>query len=91
MQEQKEGNLKAKIDELESNNKTKINTNLYRDISDFKKIYKPRGNIVKDEKGGLVTDSHSTLLGGVNISLNYGMYMALTTLYGNTYNRITSV
>jgi len=32
---------------------------LYRGISDFKKGYQPRCNIVKDEKGSLVADSHS--------------------------------
>jgi hypothetical protein len=32
---------------------------LYRVISDFKKRYQPRCNIVKDEKGDLVADSHS--------------------------------
>jgi len=34
---------------------------LYRDISDFKKGYQPRTNIVKGEKGDLVADSHSIL------------------------------
>jgi len=34
---------------------------LYRGISDFKKDYQPRTNIVKDEKGDLVADSHSIL------------------------------
>jgi hypothetical protein len=33
---------------------------LYRGINDFKKGSQPRTNIVKDEKGDLVTDSHST-------------------------------
>jgi hypothetical protein len=42
--------LKAKIDELEINSKMKNIRDLYRDI-----------NIVKDEKGDLVTDSHSIL------------------------------
>jgi len=32
---------------------------LYRGISDFKKGYQPRCNIVKDEKADLVADSHS--------------------------------
>ena len=32
---------------------------MYRGISDFKKGYQPRYNIVKDEKGDLVADSHS--------------------------------
>jgi len=31
---------------------------LYRDIIDFKKGYQPRCNIVKDEKGDLVGDTH---------------------------------
>jgi len=34
---------------------------LYRGISDFKKGYHARTNIVKDEKGDLVADSHSIL------------------------------
>ena len=32
---------------------------LYRGINDFKKGYQPRCNIVKNEKGDLVADSHS--------------------------------
>ena len=34
---------------------------MYRDISDFKKGYQSRTNIVKCEKGDLVLDSHSIL------------------------------
>jgi hypothetical protein len=34
---------------------------MYMGISDIKKCYQPRSNTVKDEKGGLVTDSHSIL------------------------------
>jgi hypothetical protein len=34
---------------------------LYRGINDFKKGYQPRTNIVKDEKGDLITDSHNVL------------------------------
>jgi len=34
---------------------------LHRGISDFKNGYQPRTNIVQDEKGDLVTDSHSIL------------------------------
>ena len=57
----KEEYMKAKIDELETNiNITNIR-DLYRDITDFKKGYQPRTNIVKDEEGDLVTDSHSIL------------------------------
>ena len=32
---------------------------MYRVINDFKEGYQPKCNIVKDEKGDLVTDSHS--------------------------------
>jgi len=34
---------------------------LYEGISDFKKGYQLRTNIVRNEKGDLVTDSHSIL------------------------------
>jgi C4-type Zn-finger protein len=53
--------LKTKIEELETTNKTKNIRELYRGIVDFKKGYQPRTNIVKDEKGDLVADSHSIL------------------------------
>jgi hypothetical protein len=39
----------------------KIIRDLYRGISDFKKGYQPRTNILKDEKGDLGTDSYSIL------------------------------
>jgi hypothetical protein len=35
---------------------------LYRGINDFKKVYQPRINRVKDEQGDLVVDSHSILV-----------------------------
>jgi len=53
--------LKAKIEELETNSKIKNIRDLNRSISDFKKCYQPRTNIVKYEKGDLVPDSHSIL------------------------------
>jgi hypothetical protein len=34
---------------------------LYRGINDFKKVYQPRTNTVKDEKGDLVTDPRRIL------------------------------
>jgi hypothetical protein len=34
---------------------------LYRGINEFKTGYQPRTNVVKDEKGDLVADSHSIL------------------------------
>ena len=51
--------LRAKIEELEANSKINNIRDLYRGINDFKKGYQPRCNIVKDEKGDLVADSHS--------------------------------
>jgi len=53
--------LKAKIEELENNSNIKNTRYLNRDISDLKKGYQARTNIVKDEKGGLVASSHSIL------------------------------
>jgi hypothetical protein len=49
--DEKKAYLKAKIEELETNSKMKNIRVLYRGISDFKKGYQPRTNIVKDEKG----------------------------------------
>ena len=54
----KKAYLRAKIEEPEINNKIQNITDLYRGISDFKKGYQPRCNIVKDEKGDLVAESH---------------------------------
>jgi hypothetical protein len=51
--------LKVKIDELETNSKTKYISDLYTGINDLKKGYQPRTNTVKYEKGDLVRDSHS--------------------------------
>jgi len=39
---------------------------LYRGISDSKKGYHPRCNIVKDEKGDLVADSHGIVARWMN-------------------------
>jgi len=36
-------------------------SDLYRGISDLKKGYQPRANMVKDEKSDVVTGSHSIL------------------------------
>jgi len=54
----KKAYLRAKFEELETNNKIQNIRDFYRGISDFKKGYHPRCNIVKDEKGDLVADSH---------------------------------
>ena len=57
----KKAYLKAKFEELETNSKNKNIRDLYRCISDFKKGYYPRTNVVKDEKGDLVAYSYSIL------------------------------
>ena len=54
--------LRAKIEELEANSKIHNIRDLYRGISDFKKGYQPRCNIVKDEKGDLVADPHNIVV-----------------------------
>ena len=54
--------LKAKIEELENNSKIQNIRDLYRGISDFKKGYQRRTDMVKDDKGDLVTYSHSILV-----------------------------
>ena len=51
--------FKAKIDELETDNKIKNIRDLYMGIIDFKKGYQPRTNVVKGEKGDLDADFYS--------------------------------
>jgi len=53
--------LKAKIEELETNSKIKNVRDLYRGINDFNMGCQPKTNIVNDEKGELVAESHSVL------------------------------
>jgi hypothetical protein len=55
--------LKAKVNELEleTNSKNKNIGDLYSGINDFKRECQPRTNVVKDEKGDLVSDSDSIL------------------------------
>jgi hypothetical protein len=53
--------LKGKINELEINNKKKNIRSLYRGINEFKKGYRPRINIIKDENGSLLADPQSVL------------------------------
>jgi hypothetical protein len=47
----KREHLKGKINELETNNKSKNIRDLYRDINEFKERYQPRVNIMKHENG----------------------------------------
>ena len=57
----KKAYLTDKIEELETNSKIKNIRDLYRGINDFRKSYQPRTNIVKDEKGDLITYFYSIL------------------------------
>jgi hypothetical protein len=53
--------LKDKINELATNIKNKNIRFLYRGINEFKRGYQPRNNLVKDENGDLLADSHNIL------------------------------
>jgi hypothetical protein len=53
--------LKDKINELAANSKNKNIRYLYRGISEFKRGYQPRNNLVKDENGDPLANSHSIL------------------------------
>jgi hypothetical protein len=56
-------NLKNKINELATNskNKNKNTRDLYRGINEFKRGYQLRNNLMKDENGDLLADSHNIL------------------------------
>jgi hypothetical protein len=53
--------LKNKINELETNSKNENIRYLFRGINEFKKGYQPGTNMVKEENGDLLADSHSIL------------------------------
>jgi hypothetical protein len=55
----KEEYLKNKINELATYSRKKNIRDLYIEINEFKRGYKPRSNLVKDEIGDL--DSHNIL------------------------------
>jgi hypothetical protein len=57
----KREHLKDKINDLATNSKNKKIRDLYRGIKEFKRGYQPRNNLVKDENGDLLADSHSIL------------------------------
>jgi len=53
--------LRDKIEELETNSKIQNIMEFYGGINDFKKGYQPRCNIIKDENGDWLADSHSNV------------------------------
>jgi hypothetical protein len=63
--------LKYKINEIELNSKNKNIIYLYRGITEFKKGFQPKSNLVNDDKGGLLADPQKNLLGGRITSVSY--------------------
>jgi hypothetical protein len=53
--------LKQKITDIELNSKNKNIRDLYRGITEFKKGYHPKTNLVKDERGDLLADPQKCL------------------------------
>jgi hypothetical protein len=53
--------LKDKINEIELNSKNKNIRDLCRGITEFKKGYQPKTNLVKDERGYLLVDPQKIL------------------------------
>jgi hypothetical protein len=49
--------LKDKINEVARNSNNKNVRDLYRGINEFKRGYKPRNNLMRDENGGLLADT----------------------------------
>jgi hypothetical protein len=58
-QKKRVGYSKDKINEVETNSKNKNIRKTYRGIHEFEKNYVPRSNLVKDENGDLLADSHN--------------------------------
>jgi hypothetical protein len=53
--------LKDKINEIELNGNNKNIRDLYRGITECKKGYQPKSNLVKDERGDLLVDPRQIL------------------------------
>jgi len=51
--------LRAKIEGIETNSRIKNIRDLYTGINEFKTMYQPRYDIVKNEKGDLIAGSHN--------------------------------
>jgi hypothetical protein len=60
-QEKKREYLKDKIDELATNSRNNNIRDLYSGISESKRGYQPRSNLVKDENGDLLEESDKIL------------------------------
>jgi hypothetical protein len=53
--------LQNKINEIELNSKNKNIRDTYRSITEFKKGYQPKTNLVKDERGDILVDPQKIL------------------------------
>jgi hypothetical protein len=53
--------LKHKIIDIKLNRKNKNMRDVYRSITEFKKGYQPKTNLVKDERGDLLADPQKIL------------------------------
>jgi len=76
--------LKAKNDRLETNSKIENTRDLYRGISDFKKGYQTRTNIVKDNKGDMIIGFQCILARWRN-NFSFLVYMCLIVLGRQKY------
>jgi hypothetical protein len=65
---------------LKNNSRIKKIRDLYRGINEFKKGYQPITNTINDEKGDLVTESHSILARWRNHFTQPSMNMGLVML-----------
>jgi len=83
----KKAYLRAKIEELKTNSKIPNIRDFYRGINDFKKGYQPRCNIVKDEKGDSVADSHSIVARWTNYFSQLFTCMGLRMLCRQKYTQ----
>jgi hypothetical protein len=53
--------LKEKIKRIELNSKNKHIRYMYRGITEFKKGYQPKPNLIKDERGNFLADPQQIL------------------------------
>ena len=53
--------MKAKIKNLQNNNKNKNIRNMYKGINEFKKGYQPRAHVINKDDGTILADTASIL------------------------------
>jgi hypothetical protein len=81
--------MSERIDEIATNSKKKNIREVYKGINEFKRGYQPRSNLVKDENGDLLADSHNISnfetvsrlfrkCGNLDLSQSYGTLWIVT-------------